>query len=168
MAGEFPNCQTALDALNNGPGHFACHDYDTVREVVMCAAWHKFEQPGHVTPKSFGHAVHEAWQEMRKACQPEGGIEHEINTPEEVERHAYAPSRAQPDVTGDWSVLNAAGQQVGHVAAEGDGAVTICMNGDCHTDFRLNDQQAQQAVVAAMKDIYPTMGYHLVQQGGGS
>lgn len=163
MAGEFANCQAALEALNNGPGHFACHDYDTVREVVMCKAWHDFDGDHTRSLSTFGEAVKQAWADMRSSCKPEGGIEHEINTPEEHEYREGLESRAIPDLAEHWRILNPTGTSVGTVAVESDGAVTTCVHGDCHTDFKVGEGPQRSAIVAAMRDIYPTLGYHLVK-----
>lgn len=163
MAGKFSDCATALEALQHGPGHFACHDYDTVREVVMCKAWHDFEGDTTRSIPTFGHAVKQAWADMRTACQPQGGIDHEINTPEEVEYREGRESRTVPDLAEHWKILNTPGQTVGTVAVESDGAITTCIHGDCHTDFKAGEGPSRSAIVAAMRDIYPTVGYHLVK-----
>lgn len=159
MAGIYSSCAEALQALANGPGAFACHDFDTVREVVLCDAWHRLETPGAVTPANFGDAVREAWQQMRETCAPVGGISHETHTPVEM-----AEQRAAPAVQSTYDILDHAGQPVGKVAMQSDGAITVCVHGDCHTDFIQPNPAHQSAVLAAMRDIYPTLGYHLIEE----
>lgn len=157
MAGIYSSCAQALQALADGPGEFACHDYDTVREVVLCDAWHRIETPGDVTPDTFSHAVQESWDNIRQSCRPDGGIEHEINTPVEVATH-----HRTPDVETTYRIVDVAGHPQGRIAAEKDGAISICIHGDCHTDFRTQSAQERQAILAAIHDIYPTVGYHVV------
>lgn len=167
MAGIYSSCADALQALAHGPGEFTCHDFDTVREVVMCDAWHRMETPEGSTPINFSEAVKASWAQVRQACAPVGGIEHEINTP--VDHAEKRDWPVPPTVSRDYKIVDVQGRTVGRVAAASDGAVTFCVHGDCHTDFRTSPGRDQETILAAVKDIYPTVGYHLVptDEGGG-
>lgn len=161
MAGLYSSCADALRALAQGPGEFACHDYDTVREVVMCDAWHRLETPGADRPASFGEAIRDAWGALRQGCAPSGGITPEENTPVELAEQGHTPT-----VRGSYQLLDRFGDPAGRVVVESGGAITVCIQGDCHTDFVQPDPVRQDAVIAAMQDLYPTVGYHIVPEAG--
>ncbi len=160
MAGLYSSCAEALQALARGPGDFACHDYDTVREVVLCDAWRRLETPGAVTPANFSEAVKESWQQLRQACAPVGGIDHEFNTPVELAEG----QDTRPAVTQTFDILNAQAHPVGKLIVEADGAMTTCIDGACHTDFTEPSAANRDAILAAIRDIYPTVGYHLAPE----
>lgn len=163
MAGIYHDCAEALAALARGPGHFACHDYDTVREVVMCDAWHRHETPGDVTPKTFGEAVHESWQDIRRACESQGGIEHETGTP--VDRAEDFDHWRIPQVDETYDLMDESDHTAGKIVVQSDGAITVCVHGDCHTDFIQPHLDMRETVLDAMRDIFPSVGYHLVDEG---
>jgi len=157
MAGIYASCVEALRALNEGPGSMACHDFDTVREVVMCDAWHRMKTLGADHPATFKAAVDASWQDIRQACAPSGGIDHETGTPVEKMQMSHPP--AAPQVESAWQIVDQAGQTVGHIAVESTGELTVCVHGDCHTDFVELPPDGREAVIAAIQDIYPTLGY---------
>ncbi len=148
--GRYATCAEALQALAQGPGDFACHDFDTVREVVMCDAWHKME----TDHTDFKTALDQSWSQVKTACEPVGGI-----TPEVRPEH-----RAEAVTT--YAIMDGQNQSIGRVVVDGaDGSVTTCIHDACHTDFLEPAADLRQAIVAAMRDIYPTVGYHLQKEG---
>ena len=147
--GRYANCTEALQALAQGPGDFPCHDFDTVREVVMCDAWHKME----TDHTDFKTALDQAWSQVKTSCEPTGGITPEVR-----------PERGAGSVT-TYAILDTQNQTIGRVVVDGaDGSVTTCIHQACHTDFLEPATDLRQAIVAAMSDIYPTVGYHLQQE----
>lgn len=148
--GRYANCADALKALANGPGEFVCHDFDTVREVVMCDAWRRLDTQQSPTFKA---AIDASWADVKTSCAPNGGITPEVRP----EDHA-----AQTET---WDILNTHGKKAGVVIVDGaDGSVTTCILDRCHTDFIEPQQDLRQAIVAAMQDIYPTVGYTLEKE----
>ncbi len=164
MAGLYSSCADALQALARGPGDFACHDYDTVREVVMCDAWHRLESSGGGAPMTFSEAIRDAWQQMRQACAPVGGVDHELNTPVELAEGQNIPQNIPPAVDQTFDILNAQSQPVGKLVVEATGSMTTCIDGSCHTDFTEPSAANREAILAAIRDIYPTVGYHITPE----
>lgn len=139
--GIYASCAAALDALNNGPGDF-CHDYDTIREVVMCDAWQRMKT-GQVS--DFKMAVDAAWADTKSTCAPDGGI-----TPEARE--------SVPTVAQVYPVMDDQHQSAGQIVVEDDGSMTVCAKDRCQTLWQEPSQANRQAILDALRQIYPTVG----------
>lgn len=147
MAGIYSSCAEALNALAQGPGQFACHDFDTVREVAMCDAWHRMETGQHPT---FKDAIDAAWQDIHTQCDSSGG-----DTPEH-----------RPRVTKTLNITDAHQQPVSRVAMEDD-TITVCDTENCRTVFTNVRSHEHQAIEQAMTDLYPVVGYHVTTETEG-
>lgn len=137
---EYPDCAAALRALESGD--LACQDFRAVRQAVMCRVWHSPAPAG-----GFSQALRDAWAAVEAQC------------PQQAPAAAYL--RDQQAALQTWRVVDRQGNQVGLVAAYGNGEVDVCALGNCRNEFVLPGRQDD--VVAAMQDILPIFGYSLVE-----
>lgn len=170
MPRYYPDCTAALKALSDGLNDQVCHNFDGIREVVMCAAWH--EHARGVTPKTFGEHVHEAWQQARSVCKPYGGIKPEYGFMRHDETHLhventehtpegvairFSQSDAQPEVF----EIDKDGKRVGILSREPDGAIATCLEDHCATMETGGDYAFRNSVLHHIRDLLEIQGYTL-------
>jgi hypothetical protein len=122
---RYPSCSEALDALARGLDDPTCHDFQGIREVVMCRAWQDFRSRSAGT---FHDAVESGWQAVRSACAAHGGTTPEHGFLEAIEAHEGMP---RPHVTDAFEVRDQHGMTVGVVAVLSDGTATACVADHC-------------------------------------
>jgi len=123
---RFRNCSEALEALAKGLDRETCHDFRAIRQVVMCKAWHgNKEEP--FTPDTFEKRVEEAWEEVRKVCEPHGGIEPQFGFLPSQRIEDYLPPQSLAKVTAVKEVTKN-GVHAGVIVEEDNHSVTLCLD----------------------------------------
>lgn len=121
---RYADCAAAIDALARGLDEGTCHDFDGIREVVMCRAWEDFRS-GRTT--SFHNAVEDGWSAVRGACAVHGGITPEHGFAEAIQARAGV----EPSVLNAYEVRDRTGRAVGVVVEMSDGTADACAGGAC-------------------------------------
>jgi len=104
--------------------HASCHDFQTVREVVLCRAWDDVRSR---RAETFRQAVEDGWGAVRSACAAHGGTRPEFGFLEAVAEHGGVPR-----VINAYEVRDQHGSPVGVVVELSDGTADACFAGACH------------------------------------